>query len=201
VGVDGFQIDLRRGAELIEIQTRNFVALKRKLTHLVQHYPVRLVHPIAHEKWVVRLNPDGTAHKRRKSPKRGRVEHLFLELVSFPELVAHPNFTLEVLLTQEEEMVRPARAAWRRKGWEVCDRRLLSVVEQVVLASPVDYHRFLPARLPTPFTSQHLAAASGQPLYLAQKMAYCLRKMGAIKSVGRRGGAVLYALPQAKDVR
>jgi hypothetical protein len=40
--VEGYQIDLRRGAQLIEIQTRNFAALKRKLTQLVERHPVRL---------------------------------------------------------------------------------------------------------------------------------------------------------------
>ena len=46
--VEGYQIDLRRGAQLVEIQTRNFAALKRKLTQLVERHPVRRVHPIAH---------------------------------------------------------------------------------------------------------------------------------------------------------
>ena len=196
--VEGFQIDLRRGPQLIEIQTRNFAALKRKLTCLVERHPVRLVHPIAQEKWIVRLGRDGAPLTRRKSPRRGRVDHLFVELVSFPDLVAHPNVTLEVLLTQEEEILRPAdrsngrRASWRRKGWEICDRRLLGVVEQVVLTSPVDFHRFLPDTLPQPFTSRDLSGVTEQPLYLAQKITYCLRKMGAIKSTGKRGGALLF---------
>jgi len=200
-GVEGYQIDLRRGAHLIEIQTRNFAALKRKLTQLVERHPVRLVHPIAQEKWIVRLGRDGaTPLTRRKSPKRGRVDRLFVELVSFPDLVAHPNFTLEILMTREEEILRPVgrgngRASWRRKGWEICDRRLLGVVEQVVLASPSDFHPFLPDTLPQLFTSHDLAAATKQPLYLAQKITYCLRKMGAIESAGKRGGALLYIVP------
>ena len=197
--VEGFQIDLRRGAQLIEIQTRNFAALKRKLTQLVERHPVRLVHPIAQEKWIVRLGRDSaTPLIRRKSPKRGRVDQLFDELVSFPELVAHPHFSLEVLMTQEEEILRPVRrgnghrASWRRKGWAICDRRLLNVVEQVVFASPSDFRAFLPNSLPQPFTSRDLAWAAGQSLDLAQKITYCLRKMGVIESVGQRGRALLY---------
>lgn len=197
--VEGYQIDLRRGAHLIEIQTRNFAALKRKLTQLVERHPVRLVHPIPQEKWIVRLGRDGTTPlTRRKSPKRARVDQLFAELVSFPELVAHPNFTLEILMVREEEILRPAgrgndrRASWRRKGWEICDRRLLGVVEQVVFASPSDFRTFLPDSLPQPFTSRDLGLATGQSLYVAQKITYCLRKMGMIESAGKRGGALLY---------
>ena len=59
------------------------------------------------------------------------------------------------------------------------------------------FHRFLPDTLPQPFTSHDLAAATGRPLYLTQKVTYCLRKMGAIESAGKRGGALLYTLPNS----
>src|SRR3972149_3683834 len=39
--VEGYQIDLRRGAQLIEIQTRNFAALKHKLAPLPGPFPAR----------------------------------------------------------------------------------------------------------------------------------------------------------------
>ena len=39
--VDGYVADLVRGDELIEIQTRNFGALKRKLSALLQNHAVR----------------------------------------------------------------------------------------------------------------------------------------------------------------
>ena len=47
------------------------------------------------------------------------------------------------------------------------------------------------------FTSRDLAVATGQSLYLAQKITYCLRKMGMIASAGKRGGALLYTLPNS----
>ena len=54
---------------------------------------------------MVRLPPDGDGPPaRRKSPKRGAYPHLFAELVSFPTLATHPNFSLHVRLTQEEEV-------------------------------------------------------------------------------------------------
>jgi hypothetical protein len=51
----------------------------------------------------------------------------------------------------------------------------------------------LPAALPDPFSVSDLASASAQPRRLAQKMAYCLREMGAIEAVGKRGNAILYS--------
>jgi len=206
VEVDGYVIDLQRGETLIEIQTRNFAAIKRKLTQLVERHPVRLLHPIAQEKHIIRLPAKGGEPiSRRKSPKRGTAALVFMELVSFPELIAHPNFSLEVLLTREEEIQRPGRGGTRngrRKGWRIADRRLVEVVERVVLASPADFQRFLPDALPQPFTSRDLADVGHYPLYLSQKMTRfaCLRKMGVIEVAGKRRGAVLYLRnPQMRD--
>ena len=98
VEVDGFVIDIVRGDLLIQIQTGNFTALKRKLTNLTERRSVRLVHPVMQAKWIVRLEADGRQVSRHRSPKRGRVEHLFTELVRIPTLIARPTCSLEVLL-------------------------------------------------------------------------------------------------------
>ena len=50
VSVDGFTVDIVRGDLLIEIQTRNLSAIKRKLMTLVEQHPVRLVYPVAQDK-------------------------------------------------------------------------------------------------------------------------------------------------------
>ena len=50
--VDGFHIDIIRNNLLIEIQTANFSSLRRKLNLLIQKHPLRLVFPIAKEKWI-----------------------------------------------------------------------------------------------------------------------------------------------------
>jgi hypothetical protein len=52
----------------------------------------------------------------------------------------------------------------------------------------------LPSGLAEPFTTSELAIAAGQRRWLAQKMAYCLREMGIIHQVGKRGNAFLYGI-------
>jgi hypothetical protein len=193
--VDGFIVDICRGELLIEIQTRNLASIKRKLAALTARHPVRLVYPIPQEKWVVRLAPDGlTVLSRRKSPKRGRPIQLFEELVSCPELAAHPNFALEVLLTREAEIRREVVGLRRsRRGWLRYDRELLGVLSRLTFADPTDYHVFLPCGLADPFTARDLARALDEPCYLAQKVMYCLRKMGAVAVVGKKGNSILYS--------
>ena len=130
--VDGYVADLVRGDELIEIQTRNFGALKRKLSALLQNHAVRLVHPVPAQKWIVRLDRDGTTVlSRRRSPKRGSVFDVFDELVSIPGLVANPQFSLEVLLVEvEETRCHDGRGSWRRRGWSIHDQILVGVESQ-----------------------------------------------------------------------
>ena len=196
VPVDGFVIDIVQGDLLVEIQTRSFAAMKRKLMALTSCHPVRLVYPVAQEKWIIKLAEDEQSHlSRRKSPKRGSVENLFDELVSFPKLITNPNFSIEVLLILEEELRRNVgRRAWRRRGWATHERRLLEVVGQFRFESPADFEALLPDGLPAPFTTADLASALAKPRRLAQKMAYCLREMGVITAVGKQGRSITYAL-------
>lgn len=196
VKVDGYVIDIVRGNLLIEIQTGSFSNIKRKLTDLATRHRVRLVYPIARDKWIVKLEGDGPGQLgRRKSPKHGEFHHLFGELVSFPTLVVNPDFALEVLLVQEEEVRRhvPGRA-WRRRGWVTHERRLLRVVEQRRFEGPSDLAALLPPGLPEEFTTSDLAGALRQTRRLAGKTAYCLREMGVIARVGKRRNAFLYRL-------
>lgn len=200
VSVDGFVADIVRGDLLIEIQTRHLGALKRKLYKLVEDHPLHLVYPIAAEKWIVRVDEDGAPIGRRRSPRRGTLVSVFAELVSFPGLLCHPNFTLEVLLIREEETrcrdqeQGPARRRrnWRRKGWATQERRLLEVVSRHLLAGPTDAAALLPATLPSSFTTGELAASAGQPVWLSRKMAYCLREMGVLAVAGKRGRSTLF---------
>lgn len=194
VQIGNYVIDLVRDGTLIEIQTGNFSSIKKKIVHLVKEYPLRLVYPIAQQKWILKLADDsGRIENRRKSPKRGRLEHVFAELVSFPETLAEENFTLEIALIQEEELRRrdPQRG-WRRGGWVIQERRLLSVVGLQRFESPAEIAALLPAGIPEKFTTADIAIAGEISRRLAQRMTYCLRSMGAITSVGKLKRSYLY---------
>jgi hypothetical protein len=194
--VDGYIIDIRRGDTLIEIQTRSFSSLRPKLEMLLAHYPVHLIHPIAVEKWIIH-SANGRATQRRKSPKHGRSEHVFNELVYIPHLLNNSNFSLQILFTEEEEIwVNDGGGSWRRKGWRIADRRLISVVSSLEFFKIDEYRSFLPASLPEAFTTSDLARQARLPRRLAQKMAYTLRSSEIIKVTGRLNHAYAYRLNQ-----
>ena len=55
VPVERFVVDIVRDDLLIEIQTSNFTSIRSKLSNLIGSYKIRLVYPIAQEKWIIKL--------------------------------------------------------------------------------------------------------------------------------------------------
>lgn len=131
---------------------------------------------------------------RRKSPKHGKLSEIFTELVNIPHLLANPNFSLEVVFIQEEEVRHhDPKRAWRRHGWVTQERRLLHVVSWQRFNTPADLSLAIPQELNEPFTTADLALSLGCSRRCAQQAAYCLRKMGLIAVQGKQGNAILYA--------
>ncbi len=194
VGIDGFIIDILRGDLLIEVQTKSFRAIKRKLSSLVESHQVRLVYPIPERKWIATISESGELVTRRRSPRKGRLVDLFYELVSIPDLIARENFSLEVLMIEEEEIrCSDGKGSWRRRGVSIKDRRLIDVTDRVLFRNETDFLRFLPRDLKKPFTNRGLAEQTGGSINLTRKMTYCLRKMGAITRVGKNGREQIFA--------
>jgi len=94
----------------------------------------------------------------------------------------------------QEEHVRRYDRRWRkRRTWPIVERRLLSVLEQLVFETPSDLWQLIPPTLPDPFDTSHLASVLGHPRWFAQKIAYCLRQSGVITTIGKKGNSIVYS--------
>jgi DNA-binding IclR family transcriptional regulator len=72
----------------------------------------------------------------------------------------------------------------------------------VTLKDTADLLRLLPEGLGESFTTEEIARLTPMPRWLAQRMAYCLRKTGAIEPHGKKGNSLLYrALPPVSATR
>jgi hypothetical protein len=194
--VGRYRIDVARPGELVEIQLASLTAIRDKIRALVEEHRVLLVKPIIARKTLVkRGRTGGRVIERRLSPKRGQLVDLFEELVHFTRVYPHRKLTLEVVLVEIEEWRYPGhgRRRWRRPGdHQVEDQRLVDVLEVHRFRTADDLCRFLPQGLPKQFHTGQLAEQLGVQRWIAQRMAYCLREMGAVKVVGKQRGAWLY---------
>lgn len=200
VQVDGFRIDAVVDGTLYEIQQASLGALRKKVRTLLATHSVVVVKPLASRKRLIRRDKQqGPVVSSRFSPLRETIYHLFEDLVYFVDLFPHQRLTLEVVLTEQEEH-RITKVRRRRFGpdYRVEDRRLVQVVSTHSLRTLDDLRALLPATLASPFTTEDLAREAKIPRWIAQKMAYCLRKTGALNVLGKRGRAVLYERPATK---
>lgn len=183
-------IDIRRGSNLIEIQTVSFASMGKKLDHLLAEHRVLIVHPIAAETY---LSRPATGAKPRRSPKKLDLYSLFDELVSMPTVLDHPNLAIEIVLAEVEKVQEEDPSMRRnRGGWRTVDRRLRSIKERHRFDAVADLASLIPTGLPPRFTTAELASAAGTTRDRAQKMAYCLRANGLFEPLERSRSGVIY---------
>jgi hypothetical protein len=200
VKVDDFIVDVVKDELLIEIQTRNLSAIKKKLGKLLLTNQVRLVYPIAKVKWIVYVSNSGEFVRKRKSPKRGKIIDLFIEMVHLSDFINDKNFSFEVLLIEEEELrCDDGKGSWRRRGASVKDRKLLKVFDRVVFEDRTGFLKILPDNLGASFTNRVLAKKLGISIRLAQKITYCLRKMNALIIDGKKKRELLFRVPKESE--
>ena len=197
--VDGYIIDIVRGDLLIEIQTQNFSAIRKKLETLLKCHKVRLIYPIVQNKWIIGLDRNGDQIiRRRLSPKHNSYVNIFEELVRIPHIMLNFNFSIDAIIVHvEETRLNNGKGSWKRKGWSIVDRKLVSIVDQKLFHDPIDFLTLIPKTLKFPFTNYELSKALQRTIRLAGKITYCLRKISVLKVIGKKGKALLYDLSLA----
>jgi hypothetical protein len=201
VPLGNYRIDVVSGSRLVEIQHGPLAAVRDKVRALLDKHSVLVVKPIVVKKLLVkRTAKGGRITARRLSPKRGRILDLFHELVYFVRVFPHQRLTLEVPLVDIEEWRYPGHGRRRRRranDYQVEDQKLLDIREVYRLRTASDVVRLITCPLPRPFHTGHLAGSLGIERWVAQRIAYCLRKFGALTDLGKKGNARLYEFARA----
>ncbi len=192
--VGKYIVDIVRDDLLIEIQTTNFSKIRNKIENLLQKNKVKLVHPIIQDKWIVNFDTQlNKIIRRRLSPIHSSYIDIFKELIRIPKMISHPDFAIEIVLVQIEEIrSKSDSGSWKTSGWRIHDKKLLRVIESKKFNNPIDFLHFIPKNIGIPFSNKELAEKLKKPLRLAQKLSYCLRKMDMLKIVGKNGNALLF---------
>ena len=186
--------DILNDTGIIEIQTRQFNKLRGKLTAFLPQYPVTIVYPIACCKWLSWIDEStGEVTPRRKSPKKGKPQQVFVELYKIKEHLNNPNLNLRIVMMEVEEY--RFLNGWskdRKKGSSCSDRIPIALEEEYVIESPADYSKLIPEELPMQFTTKDYAKHAKVSVTIAQVSLNVMCSIGTIDLVGKQGRLKLY---------
>ena len=194
IPIENFVADIYTGSEIIEIQTRSFHTMRRKLTAFLPLYPVTIVYPIPHIKWLSWIDEEtGEVSKKRRSPKKGNPYQAFVELYRIRPFLTDPNLKFRfALLDMQEFRLLNGWSRDRKKGSDRYDRIPETFVEEVRIDRREDYMQFIPYDIPEEFTAKEFAKCAKIPVSLAQTALLILTDLGIVERIGKSGRSYLY---------
>lgn len=144
---------------VVEIQTRGLHRLRRKLDAFLPLSPVTVVHPVAEDKLLIRVDENGEILSERRSPKHETVFHAMREIYALRSYLPHPGFRVCVAGVALTEYSVQSGKSRRVK----LDRVPTALTGLWMLGSPADYAALLPP-MPEIFTAAECARLLRLPL-------------------------------------
>ena len=194
VPVEGFIADIYREGRIIEIQNGNFGKLRPKLTAFLPLYPVTVVYPIPHFKWLIWMDEEsGELSPKHKSPVTGNAYHAFAELYKIKAFLKDPNLSFSFpLIDIDEYRMLNGWSRNKKRGSTRYDRMPLDLFDEIRIDRREDFMQFVPIEIEEPFTIKEFAKAAGIRRELAAEAVPLLYYMEILKRVGKQGREYLY---------
>ena len=201
IKVGAFYADIVNDSGIIEIQTRSFNALRRKLEVFLEEFDVLIVYPLPSTKWLMWIDEKtGAVTKKRKSPKSGRVYDAVHELYKIRPLLRHPNLFLRLMfIDMVEYRFLDGWSKDKKRGSTRYNRLPVDIVDEVYFRSAADYLQFVPDKLERYFTSKDYCSVAKVNLYTAQTALNILHYVGAVERVGKNGNLHVYERVLGED--
>ncbi|MBQ0092096.1 MAG: hypothetical protein KBS45_02055 [Clostridiales bacterium] len=193
IKVGRYVADVFDGERIYEIQTASFRNLERKLDAFLPLYPVTVVYPMPHVRYLTWIDPDtGEATASHKGTKVGKPMDALQELWQIMRFLGHPNLTIElVLLDLDEYRFLNGWSKNRKSGSSRAERIPRSVAEVVTLHDREDYASLLPD-FDAPFTAKDLQKKYRLSSRQSYSAIHVLQSLDFLREDGMRGRAVCY---------
>lgn len=194
IPIEGMYADIFTGKEIIEIQTRSFDQVRKKLDRFLAYYPVTVVLPIPSTKWLIWIDAEtGELTEKRKSPKKGNAYEAFRELYKIKPYLKETGLTIKLLfLDMEEYRLLNGWSKDKKKGSCRYDRLPVQMVGEITLSCPKDYMQLLPDTLPDAFTCAEFAKLVKIPSKRANVVLHVLHHLEVVERIGKKGNAYIY---------
>ncbi len=194
IPIENFVADIYTGTEIIEIQTRQFNKMRKKLETFLALYPVTIVYPIPHKKWLIWVDEEtGELSEKRKSPLTGNEYMGFIELYKIKPFLTDENLRIRfVLIDMDEYKLLNGYGKDKKKRATRFDRIPLLLEREVVIEQKEDYMQFVPYDLPDEFSVKDFAKAAKIQAKLAGTVVHILHHVGILSKTGKKGNSFLY---------
>lgn len=194
IPIEGLYADIFTGNEIIEIQTRSFDQVRKKLDRFLPEYPVTVVLPIPDTKWLIWIDEEtGELTNPRKSPKKGSEYAAFKELYKIKPYLKKEGLTIVLLfLDMEEYRLLNGWSKDKKKGSSRYDGIPLRITREVRFERPSDYQVLIPDSLKGEFTCAEFAKAVKINNRQANLVLNILFYLDVVKRTGKRGRAFVY---------
>lgn len=196
INLGRFVADISDEDGITEIQTSGFGKMRNKLAFFLKNYPVRIVYPVAVQKWICWVDPEtGEVGSRRRSPKKNAELSLFRELYSILDLLWPSNLSITLALLEcEEYRLLDGWGAGGKRGSNRAEMVPLHLLGEVLLQKPQDLMQLLPEGLPPVFTSSDMRSLTRLSPRQTSYLILVLHRLGLIERCGKDGRFYLYQL-------
>ncbi len=196
VGMGNYVADIYNGDRIIEIQTHDLGRLRPKLNYYLSEYKVTVVHPLIREKRLILIDEVSGEHsKPRKSPRKGNIYEVFIELYRILDYLKNPNLEIRILLTDVDEYrIRDARVKRGRLVSSRFDRVPTNIEDEIIIERYEDYLMFIPMTLGESFYVKEFAREAKISRELAQTVVSLLYKIGVLSRGERDKNGYIYTI-------
>lgn len=196
--IGSYVADILVDGEIMEIQTRNFNTLRRKLDFFLPEYEVTIIYPVAHTKWLRWIDEEtGEITDKRKSPKAGSHYAIIPELYRIKNYLKDPHihFTISLIDVVESRLLN----GWskdKKKGSTRDDGIPIGIYDEIHINNSNDYIKLLPDSLPELFTSKDYKRCAKISQHNAVIGLNLLYYMNIVDRVSKDGNAFIYKKQQ-----
>ncbi len=190
-----FCADIARDGHIIEIQTRSFDRLRKKIPYyLDEGYVVTVVYPVAAVKWICWIDAEkGEITDKRKSPRKGSVYDIVPELYKIKSILKSSDLEFDILLLEVQDYRNlDGYGNDRKKRSTRYERIPLSLLGEVCTGASDNFSALVPDGLPDVFTSRDFADAAGIARSAASLTLSILTEVSAVERVGKEKNSYIY---------
>ena len=195
IKVGKYFADIKRGNQIIEIQTQNFKKLVDKIEYYLREgYNIKIVYPVIKDRYTNWIDP--ISHEiieRRKNPIKGVIQDVLYELYWIQEYIDNKLFKLSIILVNAEEYkLLDGYGHSNKKRATKIDKVPTKVLEEVTISSISELNKLIPETLAEEFTSKDFVKESKSRKKWAGSYVKLLRELGVIEIVRKEGNAYVY---------